>query len=282
MTDPQQSCSGNKRLTDMTTLHPLIAKMTPEEFGRHIFRWGMQSFPLSVEKFKIEMNKAVSQVVERQKLSDATIESLRAEVERLKKQINPVVHDVEKFYAEDSVAETHHACTDNKCEECKLALAQHQEVVSIYEDVCERNNKEISRLKEILKGRDEALKNYREIVRNFLAEIYAHVPEEQWHNPPVYEALKCLQDCNIAYDKAKQALSKTWEEGGMSCKRCPTGDHPCKCYICEHPGSLEAYKAGPIDKIIGLILTIKLCNAHATELDEWQKKKGMENSTVAE
>lgn len=59
----------------------------------------------------------------------------------------------------------------------------------------------------------------------------------------------------------------------MSCEKCKTGKHPAKCYICEHPGSLEAYKAGPIEKIIGLILTIKLCNAHATELDDFQAKR---------
>lgn len=66
-----------------------------------------------------------------------------------------------------------------------------------------------------------------------------------------------------------------------SCPKCADQSHPFKCFICEHPGSLEAYRAtGTIEEICSLVVGIKLCNKHAIELDELQQKREIERAAA--
>ena len=37
-------------------------RSTPEGFAKHIFDWGMQSFPLKPELYRAERNKAIQQM----------------------------------------------------------------------------------------------------------------------------------------------------------------------------------------------------------------------------
>ena len=57
-----------------------IKKMSTEEFMKHIFRWGMQSFPLKPELFKVEMEKATRQLKVREDEKDRYWEGRVAEV----------------------------------------------------------------------------------------------------------------------------------------------------------------------------------------------------------
>ena len=46
-----------------------LEDMTTEEFIKHVFRWGMQSFSLRPELFKEEMAKAIGQAKYREQLA---------------------------------------------------------------------------------------------------------------------------------------------------------------------------------------------------------------------
>ena len=72
--------------------------------------------------------------------------------------------------------------------------------IGLYGDELNKRDGELSKSQEVVGVLNRQLKNYRERVREYLAEVYAHIPEIQWQNPPVYEAMKRLQDCNITYD----------------------------------------------------------------------------------
>lgn len=55
----------------------------------------------------------------------------------------------------------------------------------------------------------------------------------------------------------------------MACPKCADGSHPGKCFICEHPGSLEFYKTkATVEELALIIVCIKLCAKDANELNE--------------
>lgn len=60
-------------------------------------------------------------------------------------------------------------------------------------------------------------------------------------------------------------------EDSAPCPKCADGTHPFKCFICEHPGSIEYYRSrASIEEVCGMVLGIKLCTPHAQELDQLQ------------
>lgn len=66
-----------------------------------------------------------------------------------------------------------------------------------------------------------------------------------------------------------------------NCESCQTQTHPFKCFICEHPGSMEWHRDNAaIEEIERMLIGIKLCTKHARELDELHARKEIER-TVA-
>lgn len=69
--------------------------------------------------------------------------------------------------------------------------------------------------------------------------------------------------------KVPEAVDQSGE-----CRECAAQSHPFKCFICEHDGSLEYYRTkATLEELCSVIIGIKLCTKHATELDKIQSER---------